>query len=109
VSKAATRNPDRRREIREVPLGPAGSLPAMGGTKAYRMGACQILVSPGHDGWHLSISRPDRLPSWEELRDARYALVPEDVTMAMFLPPRSEYVNVHETCLHLYEVPEGAA
>jgi hypothetical protein len=104
VSRAATRNPDRRRELREMPLGEAAPL-LTPGSKAYRMGRCQIIVSQKDDGWHLSISRTDRLPSWEELRDARYELVPDGVTMAMLLPPRSQYVNVHDYCLHLYEVP----
>lgn len=30
---------------------------------------------------------------------------PDDVTMAMLLPPRSEYVNVHSTTFHLWQVP----
>jgi hypothetical protein len=55
-------------------------------------------------GWHLSIARRDRLPSWEEVRDARYALIPDDAQMAMLLPPRAEYVNVHDHCLQLIEV-----
>jgi hypothetical protein len=46
-----------------------------------------------------------RLPAWEEVRDARYATVPDEATMALLLPPRSEYVNVHEFCLQLYEIP----
>lgn len=96
------------------------------GTRAY-----QREVSDGHltvfvcgamerealGGWHLSISHrrsvvdpftgrpvPGRIPTWEEIRDARYDLVPDDVTMAMLLPPSSEYVNVHVTTMHLHEV-----
>jgi hypothetical protein len=69
------------------------------------MGPCRIIASQQRAGWHLSISRPDRLPTWEEVRDARYALVPDEATMALLLPPRSEYVNVHAFCLQLYEIP----
>ena len=69
------------------------------------MGRCNILVSQQRVGWHLSISRKDRLPSWEEIRDARYACIPDEATMALLLPPRSEYVNVHEFCIQLYEIP----
>lgn len=75
------------------------------GSRAFRMGRCQIIVSEQAAGWHLSVSRPDRLPTWEEVRDARYALVPDEATMALLLPPRSEYVNVHDYCLQLYEIP----
>lgn len=55
-------------------------------------------------GWHLSISHPDRYPSWDEIRDARYELLPDACTMGLFLPPRMEYVNVHPNCFHLREV-----
>lgn len=61
------------------------------------------------DGWHMSIShkfgdRPGRYPTWDEIKDARYRFCPADVTMAQLLPPMSEYVNLHETTFHLWEV-----
>ena len=54
--------------------------------------------------WHLSIAHHHRNPTWEEIRDLRYMLVPDEVMMAMFLPPMEEYVNAHRFCFHLYEV-----
>lgn len=54
-------------------------------------------------GWHLSISHPWRYPTWDEIRAARYALVPDEARMTMDLPPSSEFVNVHPNCFHLYE------
>ena len=75
--------------------------------KRYKMGHCAILVgSSSSAGWHLSVSHPKRYPTWDEVVKARYELLPEDVTMALYLPPLSEYVNVHETCFHLFEVKE---
>lgn len=56
--------------------------------------------------WHLSVSHAKRNPTWEEIRDLRYALVPDETMMAMFLPPRVQYVNAHKYCFHLYEVEE---
>ena len=59
--------------------------------------------------WHLSISHrtddltPGRYPTWDEITEARYRFVPDAVTMAMMLPPRDQYVNVHETTFHLHE------
>lgn len=47
---------------------------------------------------------PGRLPTWEEIHDARYDLVPDDVTMAMILPPAVEYVNLHPTTMHLHQI-----
>src|SRR5262245_66359753 len=54
--------------------------------------------------WHLSIAHRRRYPTWDEIADARYELVPDDVTMAMLLPPPGEYVNLHEHCFHLWEI-----
>lgn len=105
MSRGALTNPDRRRGLREIALPPELRPLLEPGSRAYRMGRCQIIVSRQRAGWHLSVARPDRLPSWEEVRDARYALVPDEATMALLLPPRSEYVNAHEFCLQLYEIP----
>ena len=56
--------------------------------------------------WHLSMSHPSRYPTWDEIADVRYELVPPDVTMAMLLPPPEEYLNVHETTLHLWQIDD---
>lgn len=61
-------------------------------------------------GWHMSVSftpapdQPLRLPTWDELKDARYRFVPDRARMAALLPPRAEWVDVHPTCLHLWEI-----
>jgi hypothetical protein len=54
--------------------------------------------------WHLSISTPYRYPTWDEIKQARYDFLPDEITIAMILPPKSEYVNVHNYCFHLYEI-----
>jgi hypothetical protein len=103
----------------QVP-GPAASLP--GQHRAYRSSSgCGIIVGlePAKaapegiwlpegalDLWHLSISHPERYPTWDELADARYTLVPDQLTMAMLLPPRDEYLNVHEHCFHLWQIED---
>jgi hypothetical protein len=74
------------------------------GTRAFRASHCNVLLS-SDPAWHLSISHPHRYPNWDEIHDARYQLVPDDVTMAMILPPKSEYVNLHPNCFHLHEMP----
>lgn len=87
-------------------------LPDGTSAKAYRMGSCAILVSqdPVKERglvvlrWHLSISRQDRYPNWEEIKVARYKYLPQEITMAMILPPPEQYVNVHPNCFHLHEI-----
>jgi hypothetical protein len=87
------------------PLQPPPELQALlPGMKTYRLGGCWIMVAVEDGRWHLSISRRDRLPNWEEVKRARYELVPDEVTMAMLLPPEDEYVNVQEYCFHLWQI-----
>lgn len=63
-----------------------------------------LIVSIDNGRWHLSIAHPDRDPTWKEIHDARYKFVPDEVTMVMFLPPKAQYVNLHEHCFHLWEI-----
>ena len=93
----------------EIPCPPLG-IPSLE-KYAYTRKGCNIIVSRDLYGgnklrWHMSISRSDRMPNYEEVRDARYALVPNNVTMVMMFPPKEEWVNIHERCFHLHEIVE---
>lgn len=81
-------------------------------------GQLRVMVSPPFDGagWHLSIShavreaghvhpRPGRYPTWDEIVEARYALMPDAITVGILLPPKKQYVNIHPTTFHLHQVP----
>lgn len=83
------------------------------GCKIYRSGALNVMVADYESReykeagrLHISISHPSRYPKWDEISDARYSLLPNEVTMMMYLPPKEEYVNIHENCFHLYESRE---
>ena len=80
----------------------------IGFCKAYRAsvgdGELAVIVGQEPEKWHLSISHTNRLPVWSEIKEARYEFVPDKVTMAMILPPKAEYVNLHPTTMHLYEI-----
>lgn len=54
---------------------------------------------------HASMSYGDHLPSWEEIKLVREAIFPLEVDTAMILPRQSDYVNVHNFCLHLWQIP----
>lgn len=58
-------------------------------TLYYRFGECDVFLSGPLErskiGWHFSIAHPTRNPTWEEQRDARYALIPDDVYMVSVL------------------------
>ena len=73
----------------------------------YKMGQCNIFISapyPEQDEWHMSIACDHRYPTWDEIAKARYSLIPNDVTMAMVLPPQEEYINIHSYTFQLHEV-----
>jgi hypothetical protein len=91
-----------------------GNVPLPGGLAArgYTKGSCRVLIAredrhgDGRSLWHLSISHPARYPHWDEIKDARYALLPLGLTFAMLLPPPGEYLNVHPNCFHLWEIDD---
>ena len=45
-------------------------------------------------GWHLSISAPNRYPTWDEIAAARYQLLSDDLYFVMGLPQSKDYVNL---------------
>lgn len=80
------------------------------GTKKYRMGRVSILVSPPDEryptmGWHMSISHPERYPTWDEVASAWYQLVPDadHRVGVMILPKREDYISIHNYCFQVHE------
>lgn len=77
-------------------------------------GRLQVIVGPEPSGFHLSISHtalwgtPKRYPNWDELIEARWEFCPPQATFAQLLPPKEQYVNLHDTTFHLWEV-DGSA
>ena len=67
---------------------------------------CSVIVGVEGGLWHLSIAHKHRYPHWKHIASARYDLLPNDVTMAMLLPPIHEYVNVHQNCFHLWQISD---
>lgn len=61
-----------------------------------------IVVSDGEDWDHVSVSLQKRCPSWDEMcfvKDLFFE--PEEAVMQLH-PPKSDYVNHHPFCLHLW-------
>lgn len=85
------------------------------GSKRFTMGECNILLGrdPAGPGeaylWHMSISSPDRHPTWDEIKTARYRLLPSELTFAMILPPPDLYFNLPEQdhVFHLWEIEDS--
>lgn len=84
----------------------SGPVAALDNVSAWQRGPLRVIRSIDDGLMHLSISRADRYPSWDEIRDTRYELLPDEKTFGLLLPPRAEYVNVHQNCFHLWEIDD---
>jgi hypothetical protein len=65
----------------------------------------KIICSPfdREDEWeHVSVSYSNRCPTWEEMCFVKNLFWGEDETVVQFHPSKSEYVNNHPYCLHLW-------
>lgn len=57
---------------------------------------------------HLSLTRRDRaMPTWEQLVTVKEEFLGPEAVALQVLAPRSEWVNIHPTCLHLWECLDG--
>lgn len=62
-----------------------------------------VIASCG-GGWeHVSVSLARRCPTWEEMCMVKDIFWGEEECVVQFHPPRSEYVNRHPYCLHLWK------
>jgi hypothetical protein len=78
----------------------------------HRLIDVRVLVSrstvKGGDQWfHVSVSRPDRLPTWTELNKVRDEFLGPDTEAYHVLARKSDHVNIHENCLHLWAPVDG--
>ena len=99
--RVAEVNPD---DFHEIP--PVGPVKILDGVKCWRFKQCSVIRSVDRDRLHLSIAHPTRLPTWDEVFQARYSLLPLGKFFVMVLPPRQYYVNDHKFCFHLWETQD---
>ncbi len=61
-----------------------------------------VIASDG-GGWeHVSVSRRDRIPTWDEMCQVKALFWDDTDCVVQFHPPRADYVNNHSRCLHLW-------
>lgn len=92
-----------------------GVLPSLAGfwrsTKGAPLGLDVIATEAPHDDglwWrHVSVARVERVPSWNDVRMVKQAFVGDRYAFMVF-PDEAHYVSIHNNCLHLYAVREGA-
>ncbi len=66
----------------------------------------KAIMKDGTIFMHVSIARPDRLPTWEELKKVKDEFIGENMAAYHVLPAKKDYVNIHNFCLHLW-APEN--
>ena len=110
--------PDKLEQGR-VRTGRMGSDPSDGGYGAFNIhGPCgeQLVIvasaaasdDPLSAGWeHVSVSIRRRCPNWTEMSFVKNLFWSEDECVVQFHPPRSEHVNNHPNCLHLWRHKDG--
>lgn len=61
------------------------------------------VIASSDGGWeHVSVSHRYRNPNWEEMCFIKNLFFDENETVIQFHPKKSEYVDIHKTCLHLW-------
>lgn len=96
-------------EWHEVPA------PAPGQRAFKRTGRLSVIISTAlHDDgrrWlHVSLSRPNQMPSYADLDLVKRVFIGPDRYAYQVFPPRDHHVNLHPYCLHLWaclDVPRG--
>jgi len=96
-----------------VLTGPMGSDARFGNNGAFRVPlktnkqTVNVIASDG-EGWcHVSVSRSDRCPTWDEMCEVKDLFFGPDEWVVQFHPAASDYVNHHPYCLHMWQ-PIGA-
>ncbi len=69
---------------------------------------CEV-KSDGKEWIHVSVSRKTWTPNHEDMALVKRDFIGEDLYAYSIWPPREVYVNIHNHCLHLWALADGAA
>lgn len=94
-----------------LPFGPTGQ----GFAYDFARDDARIIVTLGaagvddrDDRVHASISRPDQMPSYEDLVMLHHAVWGDDGYAYQVFAPRRVHVNIHPNALHLWGLLDGS-
>lgn len=73
-------------------------------SKTSKTGIERLTIIAGVDSdWeHVSVSLPNRTPTWEEMCKVKDLFWEEHECVIQYHPPKEDYVNLHKHCLHLW-------
>ena len=83
-----------------------------GNNGAFRVAGPQardlyVIASDGLGWEHVSVSARKRCPTWEEMCFIKSLFWDDEDVVMQLHPKRSEYVNQHPFCLHLWKPTEA--
>jgi hypothetical protein len=62
------------------------------------------VIASDQIGWeHVSVSTQHRTPTWEEMCFIKNKFWGPDDCVIQYHPPKSDYINNHSFCLHLWK------
>jgi hypothetical protein len=64
----------------------------------------RVIASWTGDWDHVSVSRPDRLPSYAEMKYVKRLFFKEDEWAYEFHPPVDKYISINPNVLHLWRL-----
>lgn len=91
-----------------VKHGPMASDSSLGNNGAFIVKSLKfrfplsVIASDGYGWEHVSVSTPIHAPSWDEMCAVKSLFWDDEDCVVQFHPPKSEYVNQHPFCLHLW-------
>jgi hypothetical protein len=65
------------------------------------------LHQPGKTWIHVSMSRRERLPTYDDMTEVKALFVGRDRQALQIFPPESKHINIYPFCLHLCSCVEG--
>jgi hypothetical protein len=67
----------------------------------------KVIASSG-GGWdHVSVSLPNRCPSWDEMSYIKSLFFKDDEMAIQYHMPAAKHINIHNFCLHLWRPYKG--
>jgi hypothetical protein len=65
--------------------------------------AAMRVIASADEGWdHVSVSRANRCPNWQEMEHVKRLFFKDDETAMQLHVPVSDHISVHPNCLHLW-------
>ena len=113
VATLLQHRPELLRRVDGAWKGPEADPRAPSGILWWAHGNMLVMASPWNAAdkslWlHVSVSRRDRCPSYDELTEVRDRLFRTTDTVLHVWPPRDEHYSHHPYCLHLWTPMDGS-